>query len=87
MVNRYGRAALGTADAYLGYGNWAKAAELYKVALAKGGVDAPTVNTRLGYSLGMTGDKAGAEAALKAVTGTPRDQLAKYYQIWLAQRP
>lgn len=82
-----GRAALGTADAYLGYGNWAKAAELYKVALAKGSVDASTVNTRLGYSLGMAGDKAGAEAALKAVTGTPRDQLSKYYQIWLAQRP
>lgn len=81
-----GRAAMGTADAYLGYGNWAKAAELYKMALAKGGVDAATVNTRLGFALGMAGDKAGAEAAFKAVTGVPRDQLSKYYQIWLAQK-
>ena len=82
-----GRAALGTADAYLGYGQYAKAAELYKVALAKGSVDAATVNTRLGFALGKSGDKAGGEAALQAVTTPPRDQLAKYYLIWLNNQP
>jgi tetratricopeptide (TPR) repeat protein len=82
-----GRAALGTADAYLGYGQYAKAAELYKVALQKGSVDAATVNTRLGFALGKSGDKAGAEAALKSVTGAPRDQLARYYLIWLNNQP
>lgn len=82
-----GRAALGTADAFLGYGQYAKAAELYKVALQKGNVDAATVNTRLGFSLGKSGDKAGGEAALKAVTGAPRDQLARYYLIWLNNQP
>jgi tetratricopeptide (TPR) repeat protein len=82
-----GRTALGTADAHLGYGNYAKAAELYKVALQKGGVDAATVNTRLGLALGKSGDKAGAEAALKAVTGAPRDQLARYYLAWLGNQP
>ena len=82
-----GRAALGTADAFLGYGQYAKAAELYKVALQKGSVDAATVNTRLGFALGKSGDKAGAEAALKSVTGAPRDQLARYYLIWLNNQP
>ncbi len=82
-----GRAALGTADAYLGYGQYAKAAELYKVALQKGSVDAATVNTRLGFALGKSGDKAGGEAALKSVTGAPRDQLARYYLIWLNNQP
>jgi len=81
-----GRAALGTADAHLGYGNYAKAAELYRVALQKGGVDAATVNTRLGFALGRSGDKAGAEAALKAVTGAPRDQLARFYLVWLGNQ-
>jgi tetratricopeptide (TPR) repeat protein len=82
-----GRAALGTGDAHLGYGNYAKAAEMYKVALQKGGVDAATVNTRLGLALGKSGDKAGAEAALKSVTGAPRDQLARYYLAWLGNQP
>lgn len=82
-----GRAALGTADAYLGYGQYAKAAELYKVALAKGGVDAATVNTRLGFALGKSGDKAGGQAALEAVTTPPRDQLAKFYLAWLNNQP
>jgi len=81
-----GRPAANTADAWLGYGNFAKAAELYKMALQKGGVDAAIVNTRLGYALARTGDKAGAAAAFKAVTGVPRDQLAKYWQIWLASQ-
>jgi tetratricopeptide (TPR) repeat protein len=82
-----GRAALATGDAHIGYGNYAKAAEMYKVALAKGGVDANTVNTRLGYSLGRSGDKAGADAALKTVAAAPRSQLAKYYLIWLNNQP
>lgn len=81
-----GRSAQGTADAYLGYGEYAKAAALYKTALSKGGVDADLVNTRLGFALGKSGDKAGAEAALKAVSGAPRNQLAKYYLIWLGNQ-
>ena len=82
-----GRAALGTADAFLGYGEYAKAADLYKVALQKGNVDAATVNTRLGFSLGKSGDKAGGQAALAAVTTPPRAQLAKFYLIWLNNQP
>lgn len=81
-----GKSALGTADAYLGYGDYAKAASLYKLALSKGGVDADMVNTRLGLALGKSGDKAGAEAALRAVSGSPRNQLARYYLIWLGNQ-
>jgi tetratricopeptide (TPR) repeat protein len=81
-----GRSAAGTADAYLGYGDYAKAATLYKLALSKGGVDTDAVNTRLGFALGKTGDKAGAEAALKAVSAAPRNQLAKYYLVWLGSQ-
>lgn len=82
-ASKTGKAAMATADAQLGYGNYAKAAELYRMALTKGGVDAATVNTRLGFALGKSGDKAGAETALGTVTAPPRDQLAKYYRIWL----
>jgi tetratricopeptide (TPR) repeat protein len=83
MGSKTGKLALATADAYLGYGNYAKAADLYRAALQKGGVDAATVNTRLGLALARAGNKAGAEAALKAVAGAPRDQLARYYLLWL----
>lgn len=82
-ASKNGKMAMATADAHLGYGNYAKAAELYKLALSKGGVDAATANTRLGFALGKTGDKAGADAALSGITTPPRDQLAKYYKVWL----
>jgi len=81
-----GRLALGLADAHLGYGNYAKAAEFYRLAIQKGGIDANTANTRLGLALGRSGDKAGAEAALKAVSGAPREQLARFMLIWLGQQ-
>lgn len=84
--SRNGKMAMGTADAYLGYGDYAKAAQLYKLALAKGGIDADTANTRLGFALGRSGDKAGAKAALDAVAGAPRKQLAQFYLLWLGSQ-
>ncbi len=81
-----GRMALATADAHLGYGNYAKAADLYKLALQKGSVDSALVNTRLGLALAKTGNKEGADTAFKAVAGAPRDQLSRFYQIWLEQQ-
>lgn len=77
-----GRSARTTADAYLGYGDWAKATELYRLALQKGGEDANVVNTRLGMALARSGDSAGAKAAFASVTG-PRAALAKYWTIWI----
>jgi tetratricopeptide (TPR) repeat protein len=80
-----GTFAMKTATAYLGYGDYAKAADLYRVALAKGGVDANLVNTRLGMALALAGQKAEATAALKAVTGV-RSGLAALWLAWMNQR-
>jgi hypothetical protein len=70
-----------TGDAYLGFNQPAKAAELYKLALTKPDVDKPTINTRLGIALYDAGDYAGAKAAFTAVDG-PRAAIA---QLWLVQ--
>lgn len=77
-----GRLAANTADAYLAYGDDAKAATLYRTALTKGGVDADAVNTRLGIALARSGDKAGARTAFSAVTGK-RVEVAKFWMLYL----
>jgi len=79
-----GKPAASTANAFLGYGDNAKAAELYKLALQKGGVDANEVNTRLGIALARTGDKAGALEAFGKVQGAGvRKQIADLWTIWV----
>ena len=80
-----GRAALGTADAYYGYGDYAKAAQLYRLALQKGGVDANTVNLRLGMALARAGQTAEAKQALAQVTTGPRAEIAKFWTLWVDQ--
>ncbi len=80
-----GRVAANTADAFLGYGDYAKAADLYRTALQKGSVDANVINTRLGIALALAGQKAEAETAFKAVSG-PRTELASFWLLWLSQR-
>ena len=74
------KAALATGDLHYTYGQYAKAAEIYRAALKKSGADANLINLHLGMALARSGDKAGATAALNAVTG-PRAEIAKY---WLA---
>jgi tetratricopeptide (TPR) repeat protein len=81
-----GKNALGQGDAYYGYGQFAKSAEMYRLALTKTGVDAATVNLRLGAALARGGDKASAATAFSAVTTGPRATLAKYWQVWLSQK-
>ena len=75
----------GTADGYFGYGNYAKAATLYKAALAKG-ADPAITNLRLGASLALGGDKAGATEALNAVKGGPRETLAQFWLAYLSKK-
>ncbi|WP_295560094.1 hypothetical protein [uncultured Sphingomonas sp.] len=82
LASKDGKIASATADAYLGQNNYAKAAELYRAALTKGGVDANEVNTRLGIALAKSGDKAGAQAAFGAVTGQPRAGIAALWNTW-----
>jgi tetratricopeptide (TPR) repeat protein len=77
-----GRQARLAADALAGYGRHAEAIELYRLALSKGGDDANLINTRLGATLALAGQKAEAQAALKAVTG-PRAELAALWLLWL----
>lgn len=78
-----GRFALRIADAHYGLGEYARAAELYRSALGKSGADANLINLRLGMALARSGDKAGATAALNAVTG-PRAEIAKFWLIYLS---
>ncbi len=81
-----GKAAMGQGDAYYGYAEYAKAADMYRLALTKGGIDAATANLRLGATLAKAGDKAGATAALQQVKGAPREALATYWMIWLGAK-
>lgn len=76
------KAAVATGDLLYGYGEYAKAADLYRAALKKSGADASLINLHLGMALARAGDKAGATAALNAVTG-PRAEVAKYWLTYL----
>jgi len=81
-----GKSALSLGDAFLGYNDYANAAEMYKLALTKGGVDANVVNTRLGMALAKAGQKDAAKQALALVTTGPRAGLAKYWMTWIDQQ-
>jgi Tfp pilus assembly protein PilF len=74
--------AMEAGDTLYGIGAYAQAASLYKAAASRPGVDANTANLHLGMALARSGDKAGATAALNAVTG-PQANLAKYWLILL----
>lgn len=77
-------AFLRVGDRYYGAGNYAKAAELYRQALAKG-VDKNVANLRLGEALARAGDKAGATAALNAVGGQ-QAEIAKFWLLYLQRQ-
>jgi tetratricopeptide (TPR) repeat protein len=77
-------AFLRVGDRYYGAGNYAKAAELYRQALAKG-VDKDLANLRLGEALARSGDKTGATAALNTVSGTYAD-AAKFWLIYVQRQ-
>ncbi|HYJ82451.1 MAG TPA: tetratricopeptide repeat protein [Allosphingosinicella sp.] len=84
MAAATGASALKIGDAFYGYGEHAKAIALYRAALTKGGVDANLVNTRLAMALLASGDRAGAEAAFRSLTG-PRQNLGAFWLAWLAR--
>ena len=72
--------ALSTGDAYLNYGEAAKAEALYKMALGKSGIDKDRVLTRLGIAQVDQGKYAEARANFKLIGGA-RLPLAR---LWLA---
>jgi tetratricopeptide (TPR) repeat protein len=77
-----GMALLRIGDRYYGLGQYAKAADLYRQAVAKGGVDSNLANLHIGMALAQSGDKAGAATALNAVTGQYGD-VAKFWLLYV----
>jgi tetratricopeptide (TPR) repeat protein len=80
-----GMALLRIGDRYYAMGDYAKAVELYRMAMGKPGVDSAVANLHVGMGLARAGDKAGATAALNAVTG-PRADIAKFWLTWVNQK-
>lgn len=78
------KAMIDAGDALYGVGAYAEAIPLYRAALTKGG-DAGLANLHLGMALARSGDKAGATAALNAVTGVNAD-VARYWLLWLSTK-
>lgn len=76
-------ALLRIGDRLYGSGNYTDAVTLYRQAQARG-ANAATVNLYTGMALAKAGDRAGATAALKSVTG-PSADIAQYWLIYLNQ--
>ena len=85
MAAATGAPALEAGDLFLSAANYTAAADMFRAALQKGGIDPGVANTRLGIALALAGRRAEAEAAFRAVTG-PRAQLASLWLAWLANR-
>ncbi|MFC3580206.1 hypothetical protein [Sphingomonas hylomeconis] len=79
-----GLEANGVGDYALGTGNAAKAIEMYKLALSKGGakLNKDEINTHLGIAYLQAGDKASAKAAFAQVTTGLRGQIAALWSVW-----
>ncbi|QIG79923.1 tetratricopeptide repeat protein [Stakelama tenebrarum] len=79
-----GDSAAQTGDAYLASGNYAKAIELYEMALDKGGVETDEVNLHLGIAHAKSGDLATARTYFDQVgsQGTYAD-FAKFWTVWI----
>lgn len=72
-------------DSYSAMGQFAKAAEVYRKAIGKPGVDQNVANLHLGMALARAGDKSGAAAALNAVTG-PNADIAKFWLTYVNRK-
>ena len=80
-----GKALMRIGDNYAALGDYSHAVEAYKLAMTKPDGDAATANLHIGMALARAGDKAGATAALNAVTG-PRAAAAKLWLTYVAQK-
>lgn len=81
-----GAEAVAVADDYLGFGNYAQAAVLYRLALEKGGVDAERVRSRLGMALALSGAGEEARTALDQVGGN-WGAMARFWRIYADNAP
>jgi tetratricopeptide (TPR) repeat protein len=71
-------------DRFYGMGDYGKAADIYRQVLTKPGADKDLANLHLGMALARAGDKAGAAAALNAVSGARAD-IAKFWLVYAQQ--
>lgn len=78
-------AVMASADAYLSYGNDAKAAEMFQLALGKAGADADRVNTRIGIADVDLGKYDDAQAAFAKVGGI-RKPIAQLWTVYARQK-
>lgn len=76
------KSVLATADAFASYGDYAKAIDMYKIALTKPGADTGVTNLRLGVAQAKGGNKDAARASFAAVTG-PEAPIARFWLIQL----
>jgi hypothetical protein len=80
-----GKIALATADAFLGYKNFSKAASLYQLAISKGGIDTARAWIGIGTAKVGQSDWAGAKQAFATVTGN-RKVVANFWNLWIDQK-
>lgn len=81
-----GVAALAGADAQFAAASYPAAAELYRTALSKGGVDIGRATTRLGIALARSGDLDGGKATLAGVTDSAWSPVAGFWTVWINRK-
>lgn len=79
------QSALTAANFHYAAGDYAKAADLYKLAQQRNAPDKDALLLSLGAAQAQAGDKAGAQASFATVQASPRKEIAAYWQVWLAQ--
>lgn len=79
------RSLLSAADVALNMGNYARANELYDMAIAAG-ADANIANMRKGIALYKSGDSNAAKAAFEAVTASPNAAIAGYWLLLITTK-
>lgn len=84
-ANASGATVAGAGDAFLSYGDAAKAEALYTIALGKPGVDSDRVLTRLGIAQSDLGKNAEAQASFAKVAGQ-RKPIAQLWSAYAAQK-
>ncbi len=77
--------AVASGDAFLSYGEAAKAEALYQIALGKPGVDQGRALTRLGIAQTDQGKYAEAQATFAKITG-PRKPIADLWSAYAASK-
>jgi hypothetical protein len=82
-----GRLAANTGNAFLAYGENAKALALYDIAIQKkGSFDMNALNLRRGIVLSRLGRKEEAKASFQSVTGLQKE-LASFWLLYLSLKP